>query len=164
MRPLNGFPNFQQKVELPKELVPALIEALQDKEKRVRQYAASALARVGKDAVGPLLALLKGKDKSQRANAAYVLGHLGAAGQEALPLLLKALKDEDAAVRVRAAFAVERLVAAAKKAVPSGMPAYAQNMMGRQVSKPSVVLPADPGTVAPTAREKVKPKKGGKDE
>src|SRR5262249_12057714 len=86
--PGQAFPNAPKQKALPKDLVPALIEALKDEEKDVRQYAASALVRVGTDAVEPLIDLLKGKDKEQRANAAYVLGQMGAAAQEALPQLL----------------------------------------------------------------------------
>src|SRR5205809_266049 len=69
-----AMPNMPKaRAELPKDLVPTLIESLKDQDKSVRQYAASALARVGKEAVDPLLELLKSKDKAQRANAAYIL-------------------------------------------------------------------------------------------
>jgi hypothetical protein len=164
MRPPNGFQGFPQAKELPKGLVPALIDALKDEEKSVRQYAARTLVRVGKDAVGPLTDLLKGKDKAQRANAAYVLGQLGAAAEDALPLLIKALKDPDRALRVRAAFAIERVVAAVKKTgsmtgMPMGMPPQMRAMMGQADTKPTATVPPDPGTVPPAA----KAKKGNRD-
>src|SRR5207237_1359958 len=58
-----AMPNMPKaRAELPKDLVLTLIESLKDQDKSVRQYAASALARVGKEAVDPLLELLKGKD------------------------------------------------------------------------------------------------------
>ncbi len=154
-------PAFGAIRDLPKELVPALVEALQDPDKAVRQYSAGALAEVGKDAVEPLLAALKDKDAARRANAAYVLGHLGAdARADALPLLIKALKDESKEVRVRAAFAIQRLAADARQN-PYGMPMpiMTPNMGNGQGRLRGVTLPADPGTVAPSAREEAKPRK-----
>jgi hypothetical protein len=159
MGPPNGAPRWAMpnmprgRAELPKNLVPTLIESLKDRDKSVRQYAASALVRVGKDAVDPLLDLLKSIDKAHRANAAYVLGHMGWSVQElALAPLIKALKDEDRQVRIRAAFAIDRLVADGQNGNPMmgtaamGMP---WNPMTRGSSEPKVALPADPGTVAP---------------
>ena len=155
--PPQGFPFAQaKKAELPKELIPALIESLKDKEKDVRQYAAGSLARLGKDAVGPLIDLLKGKDRAQKANAAYVLGQIGeGAREEALPLLIKALKDDAKEVRIRAAFAIERMVrnTQTSPAMTMGMANPAMNMMarlGQQDNKAKVTLPTDPGTVAPS--------------
>src|SRR5258708_83893 len=62
-----------------KEVVPALIAALDDDDGEVRKAVALTLARVGQPAVTPLLDLLKDKDKSKaaRANAAYILGKIG---------------------------------------------------------------------------------------
>ena len=77
-----------------KELIPALIDALKDSDPDVRQSAAGALASMGRQAVTPLLDIVKdqGKDKELRANAAYVLGLMGSNGREALPTLTKMLK------------------------------------------------------------------------
>jgi hypothetical protein len=164
--PPNGFPMNPPKwaapnmarggLELPKGLVPALIASLKDTDKDVRQFAAGALARVGQEAVEPLLDLLKGNDKAQRANAAYVLGLIGTPAQEeGLPVLIKALKDSDRLVRIRAAFAIERLLANAERGNPMMMAAAMANAykpMG-QAQKPKVPLPSDPGTVAPSEKE-----------
>jgi hypothetical protein len=156
------FPNMGRRAELPKELVPALLASLKDTDKDVRQYAAGALARVGKEAIEPLLEMLKSNDKAQRANAAYVLGLIGAASQEeALPLLIKALKDSDRHVRIRAAFAIERLVADSQGSNPMTAAAMAMpfNAMA-QAQKPKVVLPPDPGTMAPSEKEPAVRKEG----
>jgi hypothetical protein len=159
-------PAGRERAELPKDLVPTLIEALKDQDKDIRKYVASALVRIGKEAVEPLIDLLKAKDKAQRANAAYILGQIGADAQEALPLLVKALKDDDRDVRLRAAFAVERLLASGRNNMRmAGMPMAFNpmtGMMGGREAKPSVTLPADPGPVAPTVDVRVKePEKKG---
>jgi hypothetical protein len=170
MRPLQmppmANPFAPRKVELPKELIPALLDALEDQDKDVRQYAAAGLARVGKDAVAPLIDWLRGKDKSRRANAAYVLGHIGSpAVEDALPLLIKALKDDAREVRIRAGFAVQRLVARAQADAANssmgGMPMPPLMLQGSGYEKKKSggpPLPPDPGTVAPSA-ERAKPRK-----
>ena len=167
--PPQGFAfNPLKKAELPKDLVPALIDSLKDKEKDVRQFAASSLVKIGKDAVTPLVDLLESKDKSQRANAAYVLGQMGAVAREdALPLLIKALKDDAREVRIRAAFAIDRMVASAQNTMPN-MPTMMMNAMARPTEKTKVTVPADPGTVPPSGEpikkpEKEKPKKADKE-
>jgi hypothetical protein len=155
------FPGPQER-ELPKDLVPTLLESLKDKDQDVRKYVAGALVRVGKEAVEPLTEILKGKDKAQRANAAYILGRIGAEAREAMPLLIKAMKDDDREVRLRAAFALERLLAAPRHNMMGmgGMPMPFNpmtGMMGAPEQKPAAGLP-DPGPVAPLA-EAVKPVK-----
>src|SRR5262245_26031287 len=70
-----------------KELVAALIDLLDDGDADVRQSVATALSKIGRQAVTPLIALLKDKDRSAalRANAAYVLGQMGPQANEAMP-------------------------------------------------------------------------------
>jgi len=95
-----------------KELVAALIDNLDDSDAEVRQEVATALGKIGRQAVSPLVAVLKDKDKSTalRANAAYALGKVGPPAQEALPELTKALKEKDKELRKRAAYAVGNIV------------------------------------------------------
>jgi HEAT repeat protein len=91
-----------------KALVAALVEALGDADPAV------ALANVGPDAVEPLTAALRNKNRDSRAAAAYALGQLGGPAAPATEPLLKALKDEDTEVRRQAAQALSRIIAAAR--------------------------------------------------
>jgi HEAT repeat protein len=139
-----------------KELVPALLDALKDHDADVRQAAASALAGIGRQALEPLLDVLKDKDQSKemRANAAYVLGQMGHNGQEALPALTKALKDDDKEVRRRAAFAIQRIVKdmnAGGGMMGAGMMPGMPMMGGGSRPASSDIKVPDPGLLAPSA-------------
>ncbi len=92
-------------------LVAALIESLADPDGEVRINAAVALANVGADAVEPLTAALRDKNRDARAAAAYALGQLGGPAAPATEALMRALKDEAAEVRRQAAQALARIVA-----------------------------------------------------
>src|SRR5439155_9140254 len=106
--PMPGFPGGADH----KELVAALIDNLDDSDAEVRQAVVTALGKIGRQAVSPLVGILKDKDKSTalRANAAYALGQIGYQAQEALPELTKALKEKDKELRKRAAYAVGNIV------------------------------------------------------
>ena len=109
--PPGGLPGFGPTTDH-KELVAALIDNLDDADAEVRQAVAMALGKVGRQAVSPLVGVLKDKDKSAslRANAAYALGQIGSSAQEALPELTKALKEKDKELRKRAAYAIGNIV------------------------------------------------------
>jgi HEAT repeat protein len=150
-----------------KELIPALIDALKDSDADVRQSAAGALAGMGRQAVTPLLDIVKdqGKDKDLRANAAYVLGLMGGNGREALPTLTKMLKDDDKDMRRRAAFAIQRII----KETPAGagMPGSPYGGFPPGTLTPPGSLPGvpgdkqlafpDPGLIAPSGTPASKP-------
>lgn len=89
-----------------KELIPALTEALKDKDKDVRLAACAALSSLGQEAVKPLIEALKNDDKAVQAAAIEALGKLGAQASDAVPALIKALKDEDKEVRKQSAIAL----------------------------------------------------------
>jgi hypothetical protein len=150
-----------------KEVIPALIDALKDSDADVRQSAAGALAGMGRQAVGPLMEIVKdqSKDKDLRANAAYVLGLMGGNGREALPLLTKMLKDDDKDVRRRAAFAIQHIV---KESGPgAGMPGFPASGFPAGTLTPPGSLPGvqgdkplsfpDPGLVSPSGSPASKP-------
>jgi hypothetical protein len=141
-----------------KELVPALTEALGDSDAQVRQCAAAALARIGREAVTPLIDILGDtkREADLRANAAYVLGQIGAPAREALPALGKALKDHEADVRRRAAFAVAHILAGAGEFVPGGPPGGFPTMAGGAAGRSLGHAPMtpDPGVVLPGKGEK----------
>lgn len=102
-----GFPQTNYK-----DVIPPLIELMSDTDKETRESACMALARIGRQAVKPMLEILKDKDKDVelRANAAYVLGQMGPTAQEAVPDLAKALKDSNRDLRRRAAFALSNII------------------------------------------------------
>jgi hypothetical protein len=151
-----------------KELIPALIDALKDSDADVRQSAAGALASMGRNAVAPLLEIVKdqAKDKDLRANAAYVLGLMGGNGRDALPTLTKMLKDDDKDVRRRAAFAIQRIVkeAGPGSSMPGGFPGsgFPPGTLTPPGSLPGVAgdkplsFP-DPGLIAPSGTPTSKP-------
>src|SRR5262249_1347945 len=94
-----GGGRMQRLADQHKDLIPALIEALKDKDDEVRKSARSALANLGPDSVDPLMKLLECKDKDQKINAALTLGEMGFQGRDSVPLLIKMLKDEDKDIR-----------------------------------------------------------------
>jgi hypothetical protein len=159
-----------------KEIVPALLEALADTDGSVRQLAGATLAKIGPDAVRPLIEALKAKDRDTRANAAYVLGHQVPPSREALPALAKALKDDDKEVRRRVAYAINRIVLHSEAASmmpspesvpgPAGLegPAGSPPMPGMAMpgsAMPRMPVPPDPGLLLPESSAPAKP---GKDE
>jgi HEAT repeat protein len=93
-----------------KELIPTLIEALNDSDLEVRQYSALALAAVGADALPALKEALQDKCRERRSAAAYALGQMGASAREAIPELLKTVQDEDTMVKRSAAQALSRII------------------------------------------------------
>jgi RNA polymerase sigma factor (sigma-70 family) len=91
---------------------PDLIRALADKDQEVRQRAGIALVRVGAEAVPALVEALKDKDPVIRAGSAQVLGEMGSTvAASAVPALVKAMGDEDKRVREAAGWAYKRFPA-----------------------------------------------------
>lgn len=105
-----------------KVVVPALVEALKDKEGKVRGFAAEALGYVGSDAraaIPDLINLLKDRDDEVRSRAAFALGGFGAEAKAAVPALIGLLADPDDGVRASAAAGLGEIGAPAKEAVPA---------------------------------------------
>jgi HEAT repeat protein len=99
-----------------KAAVPALIEALKDKDEEVPNVAAWALARIGQAAFPGLIDALKDDDRDFRLWIARALWRIGAV---AVPALTKALSDEDVRVRGRAALVLVKIAPETKAAVPA---------------------------------------------
>src|SRR5690606_36373047 len=86
----------------------ALIELLQrETDLAVREDVTWALARLGDDALEPLIGLLRHDDRPVRHHAAHALGKLG--HRRAVDGLLDALADEDPAVVAKAALALGQI-------------------------------------------------------
>jgi hypothetical protein len=92
------------------ETVEALVAALQDRDSRVRVFAAQSLGFKGaREAVPALAVALKDESESVRYTAATALGNIGPAAAEAIPGLEKLLQDSDHSVRADSAAALQRI-------------------------------------------------------
>ncbi|MEI6423585.1 MAG: HEAT repeat domain-containing protein, partial [Lentisphaerota bacterium] len=92
------------------EVIPALINALEDKD--VRDAAIEALGNIGasaKSAVPALIKALADGDSNVRMMSAEALGKIGPSAKSAVPTLIKVLKDSDSAVREKAADALKKI-------------------------------------------------------
>jgi HEAT repeat protein len=102
-----------------KEAVPLLIELLKnDRDKGVKQAAATALGRIDPDpekAVTVLITALKDKTAAVRAAAATSLGQLGAEAKDAVPALRTAQDDKDRGVSRAARMAIRTIEGQKKK-------------------------------------------------
>ncbi len=95
-------------VRIGKPIVPALIGALKDKDRRVRWRVAEALGEIGDArAVEPLIGALKDDDWKVRQGAAWALGDIG--DGRAVEPLIGALKDDDWKVREGAPWALGKI-------------------------------------------------------
>jgi HEAT repeat protein len=110
----------------PQNLVPILIEALQDEDPWIRSNAAEALGYIGEDAytaVPVLMVALQNKDEdpSVRSNAAQALGYIGEKAETAIPDLIAASKDEheDESVRYTAVSALGNFGKEAQVVIPT---------------------------------------------
>ncbi len=102
--------------------VPALIEALDDENARVRKNAALALGQIGPLASASIPKLIDALHDDAwllPGSAAWALGHIGSRAEAAVPALTEALGDESAILRMAAAEALGRIGSAARPAVPA---------------------------------------------
>jgi HEAT repeat protein len=118
-----------------KDAVPSLISVLKDSEQKnyVRESAASALQRIGKDAKEAIPSLINAlKDQNVRNNASEALVSIG---KESVPALIIALKNTDVNVAVTAASTLGRIGKDAKEAIPSLITSFkASNGVGSNSS------------------------------
>jgi HEAT repeat protein len=107
------------------EVVPALVEVLQQRDGALRAWAALSLGRIGPNARagGPALAAaLTDSDAAVRAAAADALGRIGPRDHAAVIGLVTAQRDADESVRTAARDALTRL---GKSAVPALIDSFA---------------------------------------
>lgn len=96
----------------PSFVVPALLEALGDRDASVRAIATTYLGIIHKDpeaAVPALTEMLKDEDAEVRTAAATALGSFGAAANPAVPALRRAVGDKDENVAREAGLALVKL-------------------------------------------------------
>ncbi len=86
-----------------KNAVPALVQALSEKDREMRKHAATALYMIGPAAVPGLVEALRDNNQEVGVWAATALGWIGPA---AVPALERAIKDRDPRVRVLAVAAL----------------------------------------------------------
>jgi HEAT repeat protein len=114
-----------------KATAPALIAALKDRDRDVRDAAAWALGAVGAalgrsgTAGASLREALSDPDPRVRAAAAYVLPVLKSEAGASIPLLIARPKDSNVLVRMAAAIALGQFGPAARAAVPALLDALA---------------------------------------
>ena len=120
-------------VQIGKDAVPALIQALQDQnaEGFARMHAAEALWQIGtpegiKATVPVVIQALQDLDADVRRHALIALGNIGERAKDAVPILVLTLQDQDKVVRHGAAWALGRM---GKDAVP----ALIQALQGTEV-------------------------------
>jgi HEAT repeat protein len=92
--------------------VPALIEALSDRDKYTAILTANALAKIGADAqaaVPRLTGLLDQPDKDVRRSAVQALGAIGAAAADAVPGITRQLQSSDRRLKDAAVLALDRI-------------------------------------------------------
>jgi serine/threonine-protein kinase len=106
---------------------PSWVAELQGEDRSQRLLAARALARLGREAVEPLIGALRSSDAEIRILAATALGQIGGSANTAVPALSDAAGDPDPLVRVWANYALARIdwmdpaaVAALRKSAAEG--------------------------------------------
>lgn len=95
-----------------REALPALMQALDDRDGDVRAWAAQTIGEIGpeaKVAVSLLLTLLRNGDEGSRNSSCIALGKIGPAAKDALPALRQALNDPSNDVRRFAEQAIENI-------------------------------------------------------
>jgi HEAT repeat protein len=88
------------------DTLPALMDALRDREANVRAAAALALAKLGPAAVPSLIGGLDHVAPEVRVGSAFALGGMGTAARRGIDPLLRAVRDEDAQVSMAAVVAL----------------------------------------------------------
>ncbi|MGI0490344.1 HEAT repeat domain-containing protein [Alkalinema pantanalense CENA528] len=113
--------------------VPALSEALSDRNAEIRSQAARTLGEIGpkaKASIPELIVVLKDPNEGVRISAANALSRMGSAAKSAVPALLEALEDSSQGVKSNAIAALSGLGSDAKNAVPKLVEALADDDEG----------------------------------
>jgi len=93
-------------------VVPALIDALDDEHRTVRQLVLDLIARIGRPAKAAVPALIEAfhnVDPHDRYLVARALGNIGPDAEEALPIMIRATQAKDEGLQKAAANAVKQI-------------------------------------------------------
>lgn len=104
-------------------VVPALIEALQDRDEVVRLRATFALAKFGSQAAPELIEALKAENEAARTSAAFALRYMGF---PVAPMLADALKSGDVRVRSLALSTLKQMATDLQRRPLSQSPSIAE--------------------------------------
>ncbi|HSF74968.1 MAG TPA: HEAT repeat domain-containing protein [Microcoleus sp.] len=104
-------------------VVPALIEALQDRDEVVRLRASLALAKFGSQAAPELIEALKAENEAARTSAAFALRYMGF---PVAPMLADALKSGDTRVRSLALSTLKQMATDLQRRPLSQSPSIAE--------------------------------------
>lgn len=96
--------------------ISSLIKDLGTKAKA--KDASEALAKIGKPAVPALVEALRDKDRHRARYAARALRHIGQDAADAIPALSRSLEDPDTETRVYAVEALEKMIQQADEIIP----------------------------------------------
>ena len=102
----------------PLAVLPTLTAGLRDENRDVRNAAGQALAETGTPAVPALIQALDDKDPTTVRLAAQALGEIGPEAKDAVPGLTRALGSKDVEVRLNVVRALAKMGAEAASAVP----------------------------------------------
>jgi HEAT repeat protein len=119
--PASSLDQIEQKLKR-KPTVPVLIEALREKDDKLRALAAWSLYEMERDArpaVAALTEALSDAYEQVRAGTAAALGAIGPAAEPAVPALMKMLQDREGPPRRAAVGALGRIGGSARTAVPA---------------------------------------------
>jgi hypothetical protein len=114
---------------LARESLPALVNALDDDDAKVREVSAQAIGNMGPDALPTLAGMLTHHDKYVRRNAVWAIGKLGPLARPALPDLCAGLRNTDPRTASGAAQALGNMGADAAEAIS----ALAEAMRGTNI-------------------------------
>lgn len=96
------------------------------RQETLQETAATALARIGPEAISALVQALRDVDPQVRIQAALALARMGPDASPAVPALMEALSDRDEAVRRSAARALGQVGPPARAAIPALIAALRQ--------------------------------------
>ena len=107
-------PGIVQELEtLGEAAVPALVEAMNEGDSRLRHQSIEILGRIGQDAKAAtphLIESLTDEEAQIRRNAAWALGRVGEQAGDAMPILLETALDEEWDVRADAVWAMGKVI------------------------------------------------------
>jgi CubicO group peptidase (beta-lactamase class C family)/HEAT repeat protein len=92
-----------------KETIPFLVEKLADKNQSISWHSATALSKIGEEAIPSLINTLKNGNTNVVICATHALGKIGSKSKDAIPLLIKNLKHKNSGIKESAVIALGQI-------------------------------------------------------